>query len=332
MKTTINRFICSSLQAGFYQQIVASALSFQELGSKLVRYVESARAFRLTDKVQEASQILIHLPLEEFQLVGSYYLGWSLYRNGQYEKAEQLLQRVVNKAPAAYQSRAMLSLAGIEAIKQDYGAELQYYVEAAKASQDVSTVIEAYRGIAILKAKEGYHTSSLRDLEQLLSLSKKCEPVVCYAYFNSFAVELVEAGRIEEATNISRIVLASPFAFAYPEWRETWQELALRGYKSRSSVRVKKIIPGNVFNLPEREPTDTPNTPIIQRGRARIFDLQKWKNKMVKEPNGEDENLDEMDFNELIVKLLQLTTPEEVSEKKLRKVVKSAIKILNEKD
>ena len=53
---------------------------------------------------------------------------------------------------------------------------------------------------------------------------------------------------------------------------------------------------------------------------------------MVKEPNGEDENLDEMDFNELIVKLLQLTTHEELSEKKLRKVVKSAIKIIEEKD
>src|ERR1044072_8096546 len=74
MKTTTNRFIWSSLQAGFYQQVVSSVLSFQELGNSLVRYAENARAFRLTDKVQEASQILINLPLNELQSIGSYYL------------------------------------------------------------------------------------------------------------------------------------------------------------------------------------------------------------------------------------------------------------------
>jgi len=93
MTTTTNRFIHFSFETGFYQQVVASALSFQELGSKLVRYAENARAFRLTDRVQEAAQILIHLPLKEFQLAGSYYLGWSLYRKGQYEGARQLLEQ-----------------------------------------------------------------------------------------------------------------------------------------------------------------------------------------------------------------------------------------------
>jgi tetratricopeptide (TPR) repeat protein len=196
--------------------------------------------------VQEASQILINLPLKEFQLIGSYYLGWSLYRNGQYEHAEQLLQSVVNQVPAAYQSRAMLSLAGIEAIRQDYDSELKYYVESARASQDLSTTIEAYRGIAIVKAKEGYHSSSLKDFEHLLSLSVKCEPVVREAYLNSYAVELGEAGRIYEARNISRIVLASPFAFAYPEWQETAQDLK---ESRRSFVAMNRMNCHNILTM-----------------------------------------------------------------------------------
>ncbi|HVG19358.1 MAG TPA: hypothetical protein VNI02_09905 [Blastocatellia bacterium] len=89
----------------------------------------------------------------------------------------------------------------------------------------MSTAIEAYRGIAIVKAKEGYHTSSLKDFEKLLPLSEKCTPDVRYAYLNSLATELSEVGRKDEARNISRIVLASPFIHAYPEWQETARDL-----------------------------------------------------------------------------------------------------------
>jgi hypothetical protein len=53
--------------------------------------------------------------------------------------------------------------------------------------------IEAYRGMAIVKAKEGYHSSSLKDFERLLPLSGKCQPVIHHAYLNSYAVELGEA-------------------------------------------------------------------------------------------------------------------------------------------
>jgi hypothetical protein len=50
---------------------------------------------------------------------------------------------------------------------------------------------------------------------------RSSQPHVYYDYMNSFAVELCEVGRLEEAKNVSLIVLASPFAPAYPEWRET---------------------------------------------------------------------------------------------------------------
>jgi hypothetical protein len=64
-----------------------------------------------------------------------------------------------------------------------------------------------------------------------------------------------------------------------------------------------------------------------------ISAIADWKKKkMVKEPNGEDENVDQMDFNELIVKLLQLTAVEGISERKIRKIVKLAIEVVKEKN
>lgn len=46
---------------------------------------------------------------------------------------------------------------------------------------------------------------------------------------NSLAVELFAVWRLEEAKNVSQIVLASPFASPYPEYRETREEIALKG-------------------------------------------------------------------------------------------------------
>ena len=53
---------------------------------------------------------------------------------------------------------------------------------------------------------------------------------------------------------------------------------------------------------------------------------------MVKQPNDEpDENLDQMDRKDLLVKLLELTTKDDVDEDKLRKIVKHAVKVMTDK-
>ena len=65
---------------------------------------------------------------------------------------------------------------------------------------------------------------------------------------------------------------------------------------------------------------------------AKLFSLLEWKDKMGKKPKDEkkDENVDAMDEKNLIVKLLQLTAYEGVSESKLRKVVKYAMEVMSE--
>jgi len=54
---------------------------------------------------------------------------------------------------------------------------------------------------------------------------------------------------------------------------------------------------------------------------------------MVKEQNDEpnDENIDEMDRKDLLVKLLELTTVEDIDEEKLRKVVKYTLEVMTKK-
>jgi hypothetical protein len=103
--------------------------------------------------------------------------------------------------------------------------------------------------------------------------------------------------------------------------------LALRGYKSRSVVSFRQKKPENLLPLPEREPTDTP----IQQVRERVLSYSDWKNKMVKEPNGENdfnENVDDMDDRDLLATLIQIAAKDDVDEEKLRDVVKYAIKTL----
>ncbi len=51
-----------------------------------------------------------------------------------------------------------------------------------------------------------------------------------------------EAERHEEAKNIPQIVLASPFEGAYPQWRETREEIELRVCRpSRTRVVVRRL-------------------------------------------------------------------------------------------
>jgi tetratricopeptide (TPR) repeat protein len=241
-ETAANRFIVSSFNAyaGFYQQLAASTLSIHELGNRLIRHAEHARAFRQTEQVRELGLMLANLPLKQFQTAGQYYLGWAMYRSGNHEQARTMLEQVADSGIGTYQARALFSLGTLEAAKHDFASEAYCYLEAFKTSHGLSTKIESVRGIAVIKAKEGYHKSAVKDFEKFLPLAASCDAITYNLYLSSLAVELGESGRKQEARNISQIVLASPFAPAYPEWRETADELK---EPSRSFVAVPSMEP-----------------------------------------------------------------------------------------
>jgi len=225
-----SRFINSSLRAAFYQQLLSRVSDFRELGKRAVGEAERATNFRNTTRLEELTIVLSNIPIPEYQLIGQYYLGVSDYFKG--ESKQSLFENIVEKSQT-YKAQAFITLAALEARKGDFASELKLLTQALQYAKTPSLALESLRGIAIVKAKEGFHQHSLEDFERMLPLIKFGNAHSYFQYLNSYAVELAEFGRIEEAQNVCRITLASPFAFAYPEWRETGQELALRGYKSR---------------------------------------------------------------------------------------------------
>ena len=294
VKTTSSRFITSSLRAGFYQQLIGGMSSFQELGNRVVKIAEQAQAFRQYDKVKEAAQILANIPIKQYQSIGHYYLGLCELRKGKNPK--DMFERVAEYAPARYRVLAMHSLAAMEARNHDYESELAWLVESLK----VHPSVDSLRGIAIVKAKEGDHRHALKDLERFYPLARYVPPHLYFAYLNSLAIELGEVGRKYEARNVIKHVLASPFAFAYPEWLETAQDLR-EANRSFVAISTSPLKPRNVLTMPTLE-RDGAEFPEWAGQPARVVNYQQWKQRMAKKKkrNG-DKPVDQMDVKDMLM-------------------------------
>ena len=205
-------------------------------------------------------------------------------------------------------------------------------------------MVMAGRNISLYKSLDGDHRGAVQMLEAafpMVQIIGRSEPYFVYEHFNSFAVELSEVGRVQEAGNIIRLSLASPYVFAYPEWRETGNEIALREYRSRSIISFRKLKPEkpksdspkpeNLFYFPERERSESIKlSPFFQP--SDVTKLEDWQKKMVKEPNGNGEELPkDMSAQDMAMKVLELITENKHDEEKLRKLMESAIKIFSEK-
>ncbi|MEK6322793.1 MAG: hypothetical protein AABN33_14045 [Acidobacteriota bacterium] len=242
---------------GFYQLIASGLITsahkkqvFRESGDRLVVLAEQAHAFRQLDTLEQVSQILVTLPLpRQYEAVGRYYQALCIHRfgRGDVERAAHLLERVAQEAPPRYRAKVMLSMGSMFVRMGDNQTALSLYREASRCASrsvvyDPYDTIHAQRMVAVISSEDGNHRHGLALLENLLPVAhsmRLLQPHVYYDYMNSLAVELCEVGRLEEAKNVSKIVLASPFAGAYPEWRETREDIELRGWRaSRSTVAI----------------------------------------------------------------------------------------------
>jgi tetratricopeptide (TPR) repeat protein len=326
VKVATNRFIVSSLKryGGFYQQLINRA-SFQELGDRLARQAEIAYWFRQSAIVEEAGLMLSNLPLKEYQLIGQYYLGWCAYRRG--EDAQSIFENVAENS-ITYKAKGLISLAASEVARNDFDSALNLCQEVTKQTENPSLLLTAARSVAFLKSMEGDHHHALKDLERLAPLARYASPVAYYNYLNSLAVELAEAGRLEEASNISNIVLASPLAFAYPEWRETGDEIRLKLYRSHSIISVTQVAPRNVVSLPERSNKVTEST----QQPGKLLSYTDWTNKMVKEPNGNDElDFSKMSDKDKLFKIIELSSTEDITDDQLDQILDAVIRITSKR-
>lgn len=234
-----------------YQQIVSAAMKQlrdgQELGRELVTLVEQAYVFRRMDAVEQISSALVGLRLpQEFRVVGTYFQALCLRQESEdgLSRSTSLFEKVVGQAPSHYRAKALLSLGTNATNARDYESGLKLYFDAARVAvgewRDSETAVQAQKMLAVVKSMAGDHRGALASLEGLYSLARRVgswHPHVYYDYLNSLALELGETGRFEEAFNVSKLAVASPFAQAYPEWSETRDAIAQRGRgASRSFV------------------------------------------------------------------------------------------------
>jgi tetratricopeptide (TPR) repeat protein len=326
-KTTSSLFMFPPLlkYAGFYQQLLRNAASYQQLCNRLIWLGENAHVFRQFNTVKEVGQILAAFSLKNYQPIGHYFLAVSSNSGGMgdQQQAKELFELAAETAPQPYKARAILSLAAVSANTADFDSELYYLNESLRAAESIDTKIRAYRGIALHKSREGHQKHALDDLEQLLPVIRFAEPFVYFDYLNSLAVELGEAGRKYEARNIIRHVLASPFAPSYPEWQQTADDLrpASRSFVAFKSARIRKA---KLLHMP---PTER-GKPTEAGSLAPVISLSEWKAKMVK--YSDKPNIDDMKESEILMEIMNRLSGHEVTYQQRRKILEFIRQIMTE--
>ncbi|MEK6321551.1 MAG: tetratricopeptide repeat protein [Acidobacteriota bacterium] len=261
---------------GLIQHIVVSHLAqtacsqdaFLKLTNALIQFAEQAYTLRDLDALEEASRVLMNLPIDGARQVGLYYHALAINRNGQRDEAETLLETVADNAPFTYRARAIQTLGANHHDKGHLDEALRFQLEALRLASDrnasglQSTVLARWE-ISIIKSVDGDHKGALSDLKSLSPLVNqvaKQKPFYFYAYCNALAIELGELGHIEEAEGTCEIALACPFASAYPEWAETRQELDAKRTSATPSVvainRAQEAEPSPQVE-PQRQPEPT---------------------------------------------------------------------------
>lgn len=288
------QFTVSLLRAIHHNEKVSSS------AAKLVSVAERAYSLRQFEVVGSVGQALLEMSLPRpYQSIGLFYEGLSINRGGSAvgDQARPIFERVGDEGNSLYRAKGILALGTM--VKD--ATALSYYNEVIRILSresifDPLTALRTSRMTAVARAKEGDHKGALADLEKLLPLARTAislEPVVYYDHLNSLAVEMGEVGRIEEARRVSQVVVASPFAVVYPEWRETLDEIESKMLRpSRTVVAVSTVpsdrrdCPGQLISWPgDSEHPDSWTSPC-EKNPARIINLHDWKKKLDKKSNG----------------------------------------------
>ena len=338
--------------AAFYQHIAKGLIKgvntkqvFNELGDSLIALAEYAYRLRLLDVVEQSSQLLLTLPLsDKYRSIGHYYEASCLHGKGRFTEERTVLERLTEKLPPAFRAKVLIALSATYGESGDLQSFLSLSIEAGRAAAcydlyDPQSIVISQRNIVVIKSINGDHRGALADLEKTLPLVRvlnRWQPYLFYEQLNSYAVELGEVGRIQEAQNICKIVLASPYANAYPEWRETWNELQIRGYHTPRSfvpVRQQASYRENVVDLPASESNaDRQSTPNQSGKPARLLNFVDWKEKMVNEPDDNSHNdkpSEELDEREKLLRIIQLASSRDRTEDELDAILKAIEEIIS---
>jgi hypothetical protein len=248
-KQTNNLFIPTSISENFtalelvpglrgYNRLLIQTLSNYQInriesieytGRLLAALARKAQIARRMDIVEQASRLMLALPLSE-QLKGVAIFYQGTCKQGGVEFDRRLFEQAAEIATPQYRARALLSIGTTYWGCGEAESAMPYCLAAGKAAagRDLLTQAESQWMIAVIRSVQGNHKQALGDLENLFPLVRtvsKHYPALYYDYLNSLAVEFGEVGRIAEAESAISIALSSPFASAYPEWSQTRDEI-----------------------------------------------------------------------------------------------------------
>jgi hypothetical protein len=271
-----------SLQLSYLQRSLYAALArglyiqegFASLGRRLEAIASHAYVARQTEVMQEASSLMLALPLpKELHSVAQYYQAIYTLKQGDADKAQRIIGAIIDTASPTYQGKGLLSTGGIYVAQGKLEAGVPYFLAAAKTAgeQDIQTFATAQRMIAVVRSIYGDHRQAINDLERLFPLFRaiaKQYPTCYYDFLNSYAVELGEVGRISEAQNVCALTLRSPFITAYSEYTQTRDELeAKRTAATPSVIAVSAAMP-EIIPAPEAQAEPEPEP---ARARSTIY-------------------------------------------------------------
>ena len=336
---------------------ISSHQRFVDLGEKLVGLAEQAYAFRRFDRLGELSQALLSLPLpREYRAAAGYFRGLELIRRGDVDGAKSVLEAVAAEPSHKFTARAIQSLGVTFHARGDSESALKLYIEAGCRAVETKRVdpVAAFasrKNIAVLRSEQGDHQGALADLRGMSQLAKVVGSIHAQAYYdylNSLAVEFGELGHLEEAVRASRLSLSSPFAIAYPEWGQTFEEIASKRQRSsQSSGAVRGAIikePGNQESVPKTHTlvhlpvAEGPNPAAPahrpQPGtRARVLSFQRWKTTIKASgratPVGVAAGLrSRMTTGEKLIRLMDLISQDETDDETIDRILETVEQIV----
>jgi tetratricopeptide (TPR) repeat protein len=307
---------------------------------RLIHLADFATTCRQGEVIRRISKVLSEIPLPQNNRgVSQYYQALAInnFGDGNVDEAARRLENVLDEAPVIFKARGMLSLGTCLVRLNQKDLAYKLYTEAQRVNAKVSdSLLSSFlsMNVAYLLSADGNHNASLKILESIHPFMRtlaKIYPNQYCNYLNSFANELLEAGRIKEALYYIRVALASPFAFAYPEWHETGREVAqssLRASKSVVSVGID-LSRWNVFDMP----LDRPHVESVQTkagGLGRVESITEW---IMPKKNTEkiEEAEDDLDLEDRAILHGIIADPKLTRRKELRRFLKLWEEIQKEK-
>ncbi len=215
---------------------------------QLIQAAERCYCLKNTKGQYEFGSILKNFP-PPFNLIGEYYQAFHLYKQGEKDTAIEKLTTVREQGNPYYQAKSLLTFGAIHQVEGNIDEAMKVRLAASK-SEILSITLDAAIGIAALFGGQGKHDKAVEYLESVLPHASKLGDIpLQFDLRNSYATELAEIGKTEDAQKVIEPVIQSPYTRYYPNWPETAKEI-----QEKSSRKTMMIFNrSNVIAFPIKE-------------------------------------------------------------------------------